>query len=144
MSYYPYSVQLTNIQKKNLAKAYTTKQAIILRLKKSQLTGSDELMLTKTQIAKINRSKNKSGLDLKISKAQIRKVVKNGGNLFTTILSLGTKLLPYATKLATKVLPGLATGALSSLGSFTTDKILGKGVQNRPAASFWWLLSNSS
>ena len=57
-----------------------------------------------------------------------------GGNLFSSLLSLGTKmpqrLLPMATNLASKVLPGLATGALgplASLGNFGMDKILGQG-----------------
>ena len=38
-------------------------------------------------------------------------------------MSLGTKLLPYATKVASH----LATGALSALGSIGIDKIFGKG-----------------
>ena len=38
-------------------------------------------------------------------------------------ISLGTKLLPYATK----AVPALATGALSALGSLGINKIFGKG-----------------
>ena len=41
-------------------------------------------------------------MDLKISKSQIRKSVDRGGSLFSSLLSLGTKLLPYASKIATK------------------------------------------
>ena len=40
-------------------------------------------------------------------------------------MSLGAKMLPVATNLASKVLPGLATGALGSIGTFAMDKILG-------------------
>ena len=35
-------------------------------------------------------------------------------------------MLPMASSLTSKVLPGLATGALSSLGNFGMDKILGQ------------------
>lgn len=81
-------------------------------------------MLTKTQINKIKKAmKNGTGADIKISKSGIRKSIKYGGNLWTSLLSMGTKLIPYATK----AVPGLATGALSALGSLGIDKIFGKG-----------------
>ena len=61
-----------------------------LRLKHLDLAGNDELMLTKSQISKIRKSlANRTGLDLKISKTQIRKIAKQGGNLFTSLASLG-------------------------------------------------------
>ena len=59
--YYPYKVNLTEGQLKKLAKAYKTKSAITLRLLKGNLTGQDELMLTKTQINKPNKAKKKWG-----------------------------------------------------------------------------------
>ena len=66
-----------------------------LRLKHSNLKGNDELMLTKREINKIQKSiSNGTGTDVNISKTQIRKSVKHGGNLFTTLASLGTRLLP--------------------------------------------------
>lgn len=64
-------------------------------------------------------------MDIKISKGQIRKAVKHGGSLFTSLMSLGTKLLPYAT---TAIAAGLTTGALSALGSLG---LFGEGLQNR-------------
>ena len=86
-------------------------------------------MLTKTQINKINEAMNSgSGVDIKISKTQIRKAVQKGGSLWSTLLSLGAKALPYATKAASKAVPALATGALSALGSLGIDKIFGKGI----------------
>lgn len=87
-----------------------------LRLKHYHLRGSDELMLVKTQINKIKKSvANGTGTDTKISKTQIRKSVKHGGNLFTSLASLGAKLLPFAMKGITKVAPALATGAATAL-----------------------------
>ena len=55
---------------------------------------------------------NGTGVDLKISKSQIRHLVQEGGSLWSSLLTLGTKALPYATKAVTKVAPALATGAL--------------------------------
>ena len=42
-------------------------------------------------------------------------------------MGLAPKVLPVVTKVAKKSLMPLATGVLSSLSSFTTDKILGRG-----------------
>ena len=73
-------------------------------------------MLTKRQIAKIQKSiSNGSGTDIKISKTQTGKSVKHGGNLFTSLASLGAKVLPYAVKRISKAVPALATGAVSAL-----------------------------
>ena len=88
------------------------------------MRGNDELILTKTQINKIKKAvKNNTGVDIKISKTQIKRSVKHGGSLFSSLFSLGTKLLPYATNVAKP----LATGAVTALGSLGMDKIFGKG-----------------
>ena len=128
MSYVKYGVKLSAGQKEKLAKALSNKSAITIRLTKSDLTGHDELMLTRTQLKRIQEAmKNKTGVDLKISKTQIRHLVQEGGSLWGSLITLGAKVLPYATKAATKALPALATGALSGLASLGVDKIFGKG-----------------
>ena len=105
------------------------KTPLTLRIKNSNLTRNDELMLTKTQLKKIQKSlASGTGVDLKISKTQIRKVAKQGGNLFTSLASLGARVLPYAVKGLSKAVPALATGAVSALGSLGIDKIFGKGI----------------
>ena len=71
---------------------------------------------------------NGTGVNIKISKTQIRKIAKEGGNLFTSLASLGSKVLPYAIKGVSKAVPALATGAASALGSLGIDKIFGKGI----------------
>ena len=102
---------------------------LTLRVKHSNLSGNDELMLTKTQLKRIQKSLNDgTGVDIKISKTQIRKVAKQGGNLFTSLASLGARVLPYAVKGLSKAVPALATGAVSALGSLAIDKIFGKGI----------------
>ena len=51
-----------------------------------------------------------------------------GGSLWSSLFSLGAKLLPMETSYAvTKVVPALATGALSGLANVGVDKIFGKG-----------------
>ena len=84
----------------------------------------------KYQIGKIRKSlANGTGSDIKISKTQIRKVAKYGGNLFSSLASLGARvLLPYAVKVLSKAVPALAIGAVSALGSLGIDKIFGKGI----------------
>ena len=128
-TYIEYSVKLTDGQKSKLASAIKNKTALTLRLKHSHLRGSDELMLTKSQINKIKKSlANGTGSDIKISKTQIRRSVKHGGKLFTSLASLGAKLLPYAIKGDSKAAPALATGAASALGEIGLKKLLGSGI----------------
>ena len=113
----------------NLATAINNKTPLTLRIKHSNLIGNDEMMLTKTQIGKIRKSlANGTGVDIKISKTQISKVAKHGGNLFSSLASLGARVLPYAVKGLSKAVPALATCAVSALGSLGIDKIFGKGI----------------
>ena len=128
-TYFEYSVTLSDNQKNSLVKAINSKSPLTLRIKNSNLKGKDELMLTKTQLKEIKKSlENGTGADIKISKTQIRKVAKNDGNLFTSLASLGAKVLPFAVKGLSKAVPALATGAVSALGSLGVDKIFGSGM----------------
>ena len=128
-TYIEYGVTLSDGQKSKLLSAIQNKSPLTLRLKHSQLQGSDELMLTQRQIAKIQKSlANGTGSDIKISKTQITRSVKRGGNLFTSLISLGTKLLPFATKAVSKAAPAIATGAASALGEIGLKKLFGKGI----------------
>ena len=127
--YFEYKVKLTDNQKRSLAKAINSKLPLTLRIKNENLVGNDELMLTKTQLNKIQKSLNNgTGSDIKISKTQIRKVAKLGGNLFSTLASLGAKVLPYAVKGLSKAIPALATGAVSALGSLGVNTLFGSGM----------------
>ena len=132
-NYFEYGVTLTDGQKSKLASAILNKSPLTLRLKHSHLRGSDELMLTKRQIDKIKKSiANGTGSDIKISKTQIRKSVKHGGNLFSSLASLGAKVLPYAIKGISKAVPALATGAATALGELGINEIFGKGITIPP------------
>ena len=125
-----YKVHLSQGQKAKLAKAIRDGSALKLRLGKNALSGNDELLLSPRQIAKLEKAKrNNSGVEISFSKSSIRKSVKHGGSLWTSLFSLGTKALPFVTKGVSKVAPHLATGALSALGSLGIDKIFGSGMQ---------------
>ena len=125
-----YKVNLSKGQKAKLAKAIKDGSALKLRLGKNALSGNDELLLSPRQIAKLQKAKrNNSGVEISFSKSSIRKSVKHGGSLWTSLFSLGTKALPFVTKGVSKVAPHLATGALSALGSLGIDKIFGSGMQ---------------
>ena len=83
-TYFEYGVNLTDNQKRSLASAMNHNTPLTLRLKHSNLRGNDELMLTTRQLKRIQKSLNNgTGADIKISKTQIRKVAKQGGNLFS-------------------------------------------------------------
>ena len=128
-NYIEYGVTLTDGQKSKLLSAIKKRSPLTIRLKNSHLRGSDEIMLTQRQIAKIQKSlANGTGVDIKISQAQIRSLVKHGGNLFSSLARIGAKLLPFAIKGVSKVAPALATGAASALGDKLMKKILGKGI----------------
>ena len=121
-----YKVNLSQGQKAKLAKAIKDGSALKLRLGKNALSGPDELMLSPRQIAKLQKAKkNNKGAEISFSKSSIKKSVKQGGSLWTSLL----KLTPFLTKGVAKVAPHLATGALSALGSLGIDKIFGKGMQ---------------
>ena len=127
-TYFEYGVKLTNGQKTKLLSSIKNKTPLTIRIKNSHLKGSDELMLTKRQINKIKKSiENGTGTDIKISKTQITHSVKHGGNLFSSLASLGARVLPYAIKGVSKVAPALATGAATALGEIGLNKIFGKG-----------------
>ena len=128
--YYSYGVSLSKGQLEKLSRAYNNNSAITIRLARNELSGPHELMLTKTQINKLRKAMSQgTGSDIKISKTQIRKAVRQGGSLWGSLINLGSKLLPMAMPLAKKAIAPLATGALSGLASLGVDKIFGKGQQ---------------
>ena len=140
-TYIEYGVTLTDGQKSKLLSSIKNKSPLTLRLKHSHLRGSDELMLTQRQIDRIKKSiANGTGSDIKISKTQITRSVKHGGNLFTSLINLGSKLLPCAVKGVSKVAPAFAKGATSALGDIGIKNYLVPGLQFQKNFSHFYLL----
>ena len=71
---YPHKISLSDGQKQRLARAFGPGEAVSLRFKHEAISrGSDTLHLTARQIKKIQRAiKNKTGVDIDMSKTQIR------------------------------------------------------------------------
>lgn len=69
---------------------------------------------------------NKTGVDIKISKTQIRKLIKTGGTLWSSLMPLATGALPTIGKtLGLSALSGLASEGVSQI----IKAISGKGVK---------------
>ena len=120
---YVIKVKLSPNQKKNLAKAYHKRETIILRLGKDSLSGNDTLHVPANVVNRLRKNhKLQKGMDIKLSKSNIRKQV--GGSLLTTILTLGKTLVPTIGKtLGLSALAGLASEGAAQV----VKKISGKG-----------------
>ena len=80
--YYQHKVRLSDGQKKTLFDAMEAKTAITLRLKAEDLSGGDTLHLTETQINRLKKAaREKKGVDLKMSKAQLSHMRQSGKGL---------------------------------------------------------------
>ena len=77
-TYYPHKISFSEGQKQRLAQAFAKRGAISLRFKNEAIgQGGDTLHLTARQINKIQRAiKNKTGVDINMSKTQIGHAVK--------------------------------------------------------------------
>ena len=114
MSFSKTNIFLTNGQKKKLTTAFNKMSPIKLKLSSSQLKkqGGIPLMITKTQMNKINKSKRlNKGMMLNISISQMRTMKKEGG------------IIPFLIPIAVAGVSALATGALSALGGLAVNKI---------------------
>ena len=123
---YEIKVSLSPSQKKNLSNAYHKRETIILRLTKDSLSGNDTLYVPSNVEKRLRKNqKLKKGMDIKLSKTNIRKQV--GGSLLTSILTLGRTLAPTLGKtLGLSALAGLASEGASQV----VKKIAGKGIQS--------------
>ena len=78
-TYLEYHANLSDGQKTNLAKAIKTGSELTLRLKNNQLRGNDELMLTKTQVNKIQKAiTSKTGADINAKRLKMRYKYNSG------------------------------------------------------------------
>ena len=123
---YEIKVSLSPNQKKNLSNAFHKRETIVLRLTKDSLTGNDTLYVPSNVEKRLRKNqKLKKGMDIKLSKTNIRKQV--GGSLLTSILTLGRTLAPTLGKtIGLSALAGLASEGASQI----VKKIAGKGIQS--------------
>ena len=122
---YEIKVSLSPNQKKNLSNAYHKRETIVLRLTKDSLSGNDTLYVPLNIVKRLEKNKkSRKGMDIKLSKTNIRKQV--GGSLLSTVLTLGRTFGPTIAKtIGLSALGGLASEGASQI----VKKISGKGVQ---------------
>ena len=111
VEYSKVNVKLTDTQLKKLKNAVKDKTGTTLRMSSKMFDGNDlpqELLLTTKQKAKRrNAFHNNMPTDLKLSKAQISKIIQSGGFLESLLSKLAGPLMKVATTSAKNVLAPL-------------------------------------
>ena len=136
VEYSKVNVKLLDTQLKKLKAAVKDKTGTTLRMSLKTFNGNDlshELLLTTRQKTKLrNAFNNNMSTDLKLSKAQISKIIQSGGflsKLLGPLLKTGLPLIKNVIKpLAKSVLVPLGLTATASAADAGIDeKILGSG-----------------
>ena len=97
---------------------------VSIRLSHDDLSGEHVLALTQAQINKMRKAyENGKGVTIKMSKTQLVHNAKVEGGFIGAILPF---LATAGKFLLSKVLPGLATGALAGVGSAAASKVIDK------------------
>ena len=126
-------VKLTDTQLKKLKTAAKNKTGTTLRMSLKIFNGSDlphELLLSTRQKAKLrNAFNNNMSTDIKLSKAQISKIIQSGGFLGSLLSKLAGPFLKVAVPLAKNILASLGiTAAASAIDAEIQKKKYGSGT----------------
>ena len=129
VEYSKINCKLRNVQLKKLKKAVKSNEGATLKLgiknfKKDELP--HELLLTTRQNTKLrNVINNNLATDVKLSKAQIKKLIQSGGFLGKLLSKLAGPLMKVALPLARNVL----TAVMSAIDGSIQKKIHGSGIK---------------
>ena len=134
VKYSKINCKLTNLQLNKLKKAVKSNEGLTLRLSTKNLNKNEvphELLLTTRQNTKLrNYLNNNSATDIKLSKAQIKKLIQSGGFLGKLLSKLAGPLMKVAMPLAKNVLAPLGlTAAMSAIDGSMQKKIHGSGIK---------------
>ena len=127
--------KLTNVQLNKLKKAVKSNEGTTLRLGIKNFNKDErphELLLTTRQNTKLRNAINNNNLatDIKLSTAQIKKLIQSGGFLGMLLSKLASPLMKAAMPLAKNVLAPLGlTAAMSAIDGNIQKKIHGSGVK---------------
>ena len=134
VKYNKINCKLTNIQLNKLKKAVKSNERAILRLGIKNFNKDElphELLLTTRQNTKLRNAINNNlatDIKLKLSKAQIKKLIPAGGFLGKLLSKLAGPLMKVALPLAKNVLVPLGlTAAMSAIDGSIQKKIHGSG-----------------
>ena len=127
------NVKLLDTQLQKLKTAVKDNVGTTLRMNLKMLNGNDlphELLLTERQKAKLrNAFNNNMSTDIKLSKAQITKIIQSGGFLGSLLSKLAGPLMKVAVPLAKNILVPLGiTAAASAIDAVIQKKIHGSGT----------------
>ena len=126
--------KLTNVQLNKLKKSVKSNEGATLRLGIKNFNKDElphELLLSTRQNTKLrNAINNNLGTDIKLRKAQIKKLIRSGRFLGKLLSKLAGPLIKVAMPLAKNVLAPLGlTVAISAIDGSMQKKIHGSGVK---------------
>ena len=135
VEYNKVNVKVSNMQLKKLKDAVKNNTRTTLRISSKIFNGNDlshELLLTTRQKTKLrNTFNNNTSSDIKLSKAQIKKIILSGGFLECLLSKLVGPLIKVAVLLAKNVLaPSGITAAASALDA---------GIQKKKKKKNTWI-----
>ena len=134
VEYSKINCKLPNVQLNKLKKAVKSNEGATLRLGIKNFNKDEtphELLLTTRQSTKLrNAINNNSAIDIKLSKAQIKKLIQSGGFLGKLLSKLTGPLMKVAMPLDKNVLAPLGlTAAMSAIDGSIQKKIHGSGIK---------------
>ena len=133
VEYNKISVKLSNTQLKKIKDAVKNNTGTILSISSKMFDGNDlphELLLMTRQETKLrNAFNNNTSADIKLSKAQINKIIQSGGFLGSLISKLAGPLMKIAVPLTKYV--------LAPLGKTAAASALNAGIQNKKQKKPW-------
>ena len=134
VEYSKINCKLTNVQLNKLKKSVKSNEGATLRLGIKNFSKDElphELLLTTRQNAKLrNAINNNLATDIKLSKAQIKKLIQSGGFLGKLLGTLAVPLMKVAMPLAKNVLAPLGlTAAMSAIDGSIQKRVHGLGVK---------------
>ena len=134
VEYSKVNVKLSDMQLTKLKTAVKNKTGTTLRIYLKMFNGNDlphKLLLTTTQKTKLrNAFNNNMSADLKLSKAQISKIIQSGGFLGSLLSKLAGPLMKVAIHLAKNVLAPLGITAVASA--------IVAGIQKKKKSTWIW------
>ena len=134
VEYTKINCKLTNVQLNKLKKSVKSNDEVTLRLGIKNFNKDEiphELLLTTRQNTKLRKAINNNlATDIKLSKAQIKKMIQSGGFLGKLLSKLAGPLMKVAMPLAKNVLAPLdLTAAMSAIDGSIQKKIHGSGIK---------------
>ena len=144
VEYSKVNVKLSDTQLKKLKTAVKNKTGTTIRMSLKMLDGNDlphELLLTTRQKTKLrNAFNNNMSTDIKLSQAQISKIIQSGGLLGSLLSNLAGPLMKAAVPLAKNIwAPLRITAAALASHAGIQKKILSSGITTLIFSNEKWM-----